>query len=271
MEIVLVDDCSSKPIPRDIGNFIRAEGVRYIRHEANCGLAVARNTAIAHARGKYFAFCDDDDEWPPRLASDLLRAVEGLPHGSGMAIAVDAAHRSACERILGGYPKLTSLIRHGITPPVSSQLYETRSLQEVNGYDPRVKSGVDHDLWISLAAVDPQVAVTWREAARVDGTLGAKKMTTEAARQDKILEALEIWKPKIVHAFGEDFYEHFCRSYCRHLDYRSFTVSLRNGKRRQALMAAVRHRHILAKVGSTVWERLTGRRRCNLFPPYSGK
>ena len=68
-EVIVVDDGSLD----DSGNIAQSfPEVHYIRQE-NQGVAAARNTAIAVARGEYFAFLDQDDLWTP----DKLRLQIG--------------------------------------------------------------------------------------------------------------------------------------------------------------------------------------------------
>lgn len=63
-EVILVDDCS-KDNSADIIKRIQNDNSRivYIRQDRNHGAAVARNTAITKAKGRYIAFLDVDDEW----------------------------------------------------------------------------------------------------------------------------------------------------------------------------------------------------------------
>lgn len=66
IEYIFVDDCSpDNSIPllkKVIGKYPqRANGIKIIRHERNRGLAAARNTAVAHATGKYVMHVDSDD------------------------------------------------------------------------------------------------------------------------------------------------------------------------------------------------------------------
>ena len=60
-ELLIVDDCSREPI--EVGS--DDPRIRVLRHVRNQGPAAARNTALAHARGHYVAFLDDDDLYPP--------------------------------------------------------------------------------------------------------------------------------------------------------------------------------------------------------------
>lgn len=63
-EMILVDDCS-KDNSREIINKFEKEDrrIRYIKLDKNSGAAIARNTAIDNAEGRYIAFLDSDDIW----------------------------------------------------------------------------------------------------------------------------------------------------------------------------------------------------------------
>lgn len=268
IEVILVDDYSSDQMPEEIERYISEHHIVYIRHECNKGLAAARNTAIENASGKYFAFCDDDDKWPAKLAEGLVQAIQNGPIEVGMSVAVAVSWRLQCHELFDGHPKLTELILQGFTPPVSSQLYRTELLRTIGGYNIDVKSGVDHDLWISLAAMDHRVAVSWGEPAIVGNNPHAERMTTvEEKRRYKIYEALQIWQPQIIDVFGEDFYKHFCNSYERYLNFKFFVNSV---KKRAFVLAARKlfEKYVLTQVAEKIIHKVTGRRRYNLFPAY---
>jgi teichuronic acid biosynthesis glycosyltransferase TuaG len=66
IEIVLVDDCSkdnSADIIADLQK--KYPNIVYHKQETNQGAAVARNTALNLATGRYVAFLDSDDLWVP--------------------------------------------------------------------------------------------------------------------------------------------------------------------------------------------------------------
>lgn len=66
-EMIIVDDCSNDNTVSLIKNEIRKDHrIRLIQQKNNVGAAVARNTAIKNAKGKYMAFLDSDDLWHPR-------------------------------------------------------------------------------------------------------------------------------------------------------------------------------------------------------------
>jgi len=89
IEVIVVDDGSTDETPgvlRDLGPRVRA-----IR-QTNAGPAVARNTAIAHARGELVAFLDSDDTWFAWKIEAQVHALGCFPE-AGLAwtdmIAVD--------------------------------------------------------------------------------------------------------------------------------------------------------------------------------------
>ncbi|RYM06506.1 glycosyltransferase family 2 protein [Sporolactobacillus sp. THM7-7] len=73
-EMIVVDDCSTDQT-RDL--LLKAKKqdarIRPIFLERNSGAAVARNTALDHAAGRYLAFLDSDDRWKPDKLEKQLR------------------------------------------------------------------------------------------------------------------------------------------------------------------------------------------------------
>lgn len=66
-ELILVDDCSKDHSVDVMKSCIGANSdkIRLIQKEVNEGAAMARNTGIDAARGRYIAFLDADDIWYP--------------------------------------------------------------------------------------------------------------------------------------------------------------------------------------------------------------
>lgn len=80
LEFVFVDDGSTDKsaeiLEQVIGQYPNRESsVRFIRHEANRGLAAARNTALDHATGAFICFVDADD-WMERDGVEQLVAEQ---------------------------------------------------------------------------------------------------------------------------------------------------------------------------------------------------
>ncbi len=57
--------------------------IHYIQHARNMNGAAARNTAIDHAKGKYLAFLDSDDEYFPTRLEKCVQVMEQAPDKIG--------------------------------------------------------------------------------------------------------------------------------------------------------------------------------------------
>ena len=77
---IIVDDGSADETPRITAGFARDRRVRVIR-QANRGLAGARNTDIAAARGDVIRFCHSDDRWRSEKLGTACCASGGKPAG----------------------------------------------------------------------------------------------------------------------------------------------------------------------------------------------
>ena len=136
IEVIIVDDCSDDGTKELIENgLLRLDKrIRYIRHKKNKGLAAGRNTAIFSAKGKYFTFCDDDDQLLSQFVEEFVKVAESYDD-------------SWCFCCGGTYVKDIRVIKHiyseqnlslrqailnGYTPPVAGQFYHTKILKKVH-------------------------------------------------------------------------------------------------------------------------------------------
>lgn len=79
-ELIVVDDGSQDDTCDVVQRLAPVMGgpVRYVRRE-NGGPALARNTGLDLAKGKYVAFLDSDDCWLPHHLKDTVAALEANP------------------------------------------------------------------------------------------------------------------------------------------------------------------------------------------------
>ena len=77
LELIVVDDGSTDHT-REVVTGFDDPRVRYIYQE-NQGQGGARNTGIAHVRGEYVCFLDDDDLWLPTCLETVIAVLQPRP------------------------------------------------------------------------------------------------------------------------------------------------------------------------------------------------
>ncbi|UGB30594.1 glycosyltransferase family 2 protein [Metabacillus sp. B2-18] len=76
-EMLIVDDCSKDESRKVIREYTEKDDrIKLIELTENSGAAVARNTAIKAAKGKYVAFLDSDDLWVPTKLEKQIEFME---------------------------------------------------------------------------------------------------------------------------------------------------------------------------------------------------
>jgi len=147
-EVILVDDGSSDTTPQIAKNFPR---VRFIRHERNRGLSVARNTGITAATGEIVAFTDSDcradEDWLYYLVGDLLSGEFAGMGGHNLLPPDDSAVAAAVMVSPGGPAHVMLDDRQAEHIPGCNMAFFKAALLEVGGFDPIfMKAGDDVDI-----------------------------------------------------------------------------------------------------------------------------
>ena len=86
-KVVVVNDGSSDNTAELLKGF--GERIEVI-HQANTGIAIARNNGIARTNGEWIAFQDSDDEWYPFKLKLQIRVMQALPKVKLIFTDVDA-------------------------------------------------------------------------------------------------------------------------------------------------------------------------------------
>jgi glycosyltransferase involved in cell wall biosynthesis len=142
-EVIIVDDAGPQPAEH------RGDSrVRVIRRTTNGGPAAARNTGLAHARGRYLTFLDDDDLYTPDRLALAREGLERSPLTHCWIQYVDAP--AGRNRILDG--AVGDRILDGLTPHLGT-VAVARSVAEP--FDERFLAAEDVEWWLRLAQRAP--------------------------------------------------------------------------------------------------------------------
>jgi glycosyltransferase involved in cell wall biosynthesis len=164
LEVLVVDDGSRDPATvAQVVADLADDRVVLVRNPVPTGVSAARNRGIATARGRWVAFCDDDDLWAPdKLALQLAAADRG---GCGWVYS-GAVKIDLQDRVIGGLPPAVpaqAMARLPRANPVpggcSGVLVSRAALRKAGGFDSGLVNLADWDLWMRLAATGPAAFV----------------------------------------------------------------------------------------------------------------
>lgn len=240
-EVIVVDDYSSDNTKEVVDEWIKKDKrIRYIRHEKNKGLPAGRNTAIDHANGRFFTFIDDDDEWSESFIEEFVRLASGYDKNWCFCCGTKAV--DDIGQVLYTYynfdGNLLDYCRQGFTPPVASQFYFTDTLKEVGEYNEDIKTGVDHDLWLTLAFHGIKIKSLDQCLSQpfVKRDTGRVRMTNQYDKRiNGISHSLSVWKPNIISHVGEPFYRAFYDAYLEREKKKFFRLYMTTLQLRSAL------------------------------------
>jgi glycosyltransferase involved in cell wall biosynthesis len=166
-ECIIVDDGSTDATAAVAASYVERDSrIRYV-HQANRGLAAARNTGLAQARGELIQFLDADD----RLASSKLEThVAFLDSHSGTDVAYSEVGFFRSENPLQLTPSLGGRLSQSIMArvhgsdeafeklehfnimPVLAALVRRGAFERAGSFDEAAPSCEDWGLWIRCAA-----------------------------------------------------------------------------------------------------------------------
>lgn len=151
-ELIIVDDCSTKPI-RDIVSSYHDSRIQFYQLLENQGASQARNTGINRASGKYIAVQDSDDiSRPNRLQAQVLY-MESHPDVGvlGGAYSVFPQSKEQVITKFGSDDYLNTFALLKASPFGHSTVMIRKSVLDETGirYDPTAKCD-DFKLWMDL-------------------------------------------------------------------------------------------------------------------------
>ncbi len=150
-EMLVVDDCSIDTSVQIVQSFAESDHrIKLLRLTTNAGAAVARNTAISAATGRYIAFLDSDDLW---LASKLEHQVLFMQKNSLPFSWTSYEVVNEIGVIRGMQPAARQLSYNGLLRKQDvigclTAMYDTSVFGKQ--YMPQIRMRQDYGLWLRL-------------------------------------------------------------------------------------------------------------------------
>jgi glycosyltransferase involved in cell wall biosynthesis len=154
LELIVVDDGSTDHT-REVVTSLDDPRVRYIYQE-NQGQGGARNTGIAHARGEYVCFLDDDDLWLPNCLETVMTVLQPRPEVGALYAACQVIDGEGnylpqiMSRVVAPERMYDTLVEGGWFPPLVVTVRKS-VLDDVGPLDPSLRGNDDWELWLRVA------------------------------------------------------------------------------------------------------------------------
>jgi glycosyltransferase involved in cell wall biosynthesis len=155
-EMLIVDDGSTDDTQQVARSWERADPRIRVFTRENGGASAARNTAIEHARGEYFALLDGDDFWHPTFLEsqmrifDRWRAVDIVTgNGYNLGGVMDGQPFNPAGTTCRELSLLDILERE--TAVFIMSVFRRAVIERVGTFDNRLRTNEDYDLWIRAA------------------------------------------------------------------------------------------------------------------------
>ena len=151
-EVIVVDDGSTDDPASVVSRYPEVQLIR----QSNQGLAAARNTGWRAACGHYVVFLDADDRLMPQALVSNLQLFAKKPdcafvYGSFHRIDARGQLLNSAESQLVGEDAYESFLKTNLVSMHAAVMYRRDRLEEVGGFDARLRCCEDHELYLRLA------------------------------------------------------------------------------------------------------------------------
>lgn len=166
-EVIIVNDGSTDRSLEIVSEFKNDKII--VINQQNSGASATRNKAILEAKTNYIAFLDADDYWFPNHLEELVKLIQDFPN-CGMYCSRyqtiiaknhtinNSFYYSFPDEFRGIIPDFfgASLINRVATS--SSIIVPKKTILENNGFNTKISSGQDLELWTKIA-INNKVAI----------------------------------------------------------------------------------------------------------------
>lgn len=153
-ELIIVNDASTDATSKILRSY-QDSRIMMMENERNLGLATSLNHALGVARGEYIARQDADDiSYPDRFASQVA-LLDAHPQVGVVGATVEWIDEQGnptqiWRKCYTNAEIQENLLRfcclvHGST------MYRSQAIRDMGGYDEKMRTGQDYDLWLRMS------------------------------------------------------------------------------------------------------------------------
>jgi teichuronic acid biosynthesis glycosyltransferase TuaG len=153
-EVIVIDDFSRDGSPtllRQLEALYYKHNFRVLAFGANAGLAASRNQALAHARYRYIAFLDADNELIPENLPILLKTLDQTRAAAAYGNLLVRSAAATCAHNLLSNESMQGRIFQGNYVDAFS-VFDRLQLLDAGGYESTFRALEDLELWQHLAS-----------------------------------------------------------------------------------------------------------------------
>lgn len=186
-ELIMVDDCSSDNSLAIARRYSEQDmRINVLELARNSGPAVARNTAIEAAKGRYIAFLDSDDRWQSRKLETQVAFMQERSIAFSYASYEKINHRGDVVGTVGvpnrvNYTDLLKVCSIGCL----TAMYDAEELGKI--YMPIIRKRQDLGLWLRILKQIPY-------AYGIQQVLGQYRLRSDSVSANKMSAARYTWR-----------------------------------------------------------------------------
>jgi glycosyltransferase involved in cell wall biosynthesis len=154
-ELLIVDDGSRDDTLEVARGLAAADSRIRVLATVNGGAALARNTAMAVARGQFFALLDSDDVWWPGYLERQLALLKKFPDVS--VVTANAINHGGPRDGTPLWPRTAGLRRLGLHDALREEnaisimsVFRRTCVEVAGGFDPEFNGNEDYHFWIRV-------------------------------------------------------------------------------------------------------------------------
>lgn len=154
-ELLIVDDGSTDDTKAVLAPALQDTRVQYF-YQQNQGQSVARNLALAKAKGEFICFLDSDNYWPPeKLESQVRQFAENPDYDVvyGDIIEIDEQGREVTRKNMRRYSgNISSFMIRDNCVSMNTAMARKRCFDELGAMSGQRRVADDYDLWLRFSA-----------------------------------------------------------------------------------------------------------------------